>query len=56
MSVREKKKPENVVSTSLSSELLARFDEQCAREKRTRPQLLRIIVDEYYAKLNKGGK
>jgi hypothetical protein len=50
------KRAKNVVWTSLSVETLQKFDEQCEKEKRSRPQLLRIIVDEYYLKINKGDK
>jgi hypothetical protein len=49
-------KAKNVVWTSLQPETLKKFDEQVELEKRTRPQLLRIIVEDYYSKKDKGGK
>jgi metal-responsive CopG/Arc/MetJ family transcriptional regulator len=52
----EKKQNKNVVWTSLPEDLLKKFDEQCEKEKRTRPQLLRIILEEYYTKSKKGDK
>jgi metal-responsive CopG/Arc/MetJ family transcriptional regulator len=52
----KKPKVNNVVWTSLPLEVLSKFDEQCIIEKRKRPQMLRIIVEEYYAKKDKGGK
>jgi hypothetical protein len=52
---KEIKKNKNVVWTSLPVQMINKIDAQCETEKRTRPQLLRIIIEDYYLKTKKKG-
>lgn len=40
---------ENFVYTSLPAEIFKKFRDQSLEEKRPRPQLLRLIVEDYYS-------